>query len=128
MPTSPKHFKDEIQDLLDNRLDARTRAEVERHVEACTECRREFEALRWTKSFVAKQFAAKTAPSELRENILQALEADAGNARTISLRPNFQMPKLKPIMVWAAVLVVLGILALILIPKQRTFPQVIARD
>jgi anti-sigma factor RsiW len=128
MPTSPKHFKDEIQDLLDNRLDAPTRAEVERHIEVCTECRHEFEALRWTKSFVAKQFAAKPAPPELRENILRALEADATSARTIPLRPGFQMQKLKPIMAWAAALVALGILALILIPKHRTLPQVVARD
>jgi len=128
MPTSPKHFKDEIQDLLDNRLDAPTRAEVERHVEACTECRREFEAMRWTKSFVEKQFAAKAAPSELRENILRALEADAGSARTITFPPGFHIRRWKPIMAWAAALVALGILALILIPKQRTLPQVIARD
>jgi anti-sigma factor RsiW len=128
MPTSPKHFKDEIQDLLDNRPDAPTQAEVERHVEACTECRREFEALRWTKSFVAKQFAAKAAPSELRENILRALEADAGSARTITPHPGFQMRKLKPILACAAALVALGILALILIPQQRTLPQVVARD
>jgi anti-sigma factor RsiW len=128
MPTSPKHFKDEIQDLLDNRLDAPTRAEVERHIEVCTECRHEFEALRWTKSFVAKQFAAKPAPPELRENILRALEADATSARTIPLRPGLQMQKLKPIMAWAAALVALGILALILIPKHRTLPQVVARD
>src|SRR5205814_4451299 len=105
MPTSPKHFKDEIQDLLDNRLDAPTRAEVERHVEACTECRREFEALRWTKAFAAKQFAAKAAPSELRQNILQALKADASTATTITLRPGFQTRKLKPILAWAAALV-----------------------
>ena len=128
MPTPPKHLKDEIQDLLDDRLDAPTRAEVERHVEACTECRREFEVLLWTKSFVAKQFAAKTAPSELRENILRALETEADAARTIPLRPSFQRRKLKPILAWAAALVALGILALILIPKQRTLPQVVAHD
>ena len=128
MPTSPKHFKDEIQDLLDNRLDAPMRAEVERHVETCTECRREFDALRWTKSFAAKQFAARAAPSELRENILRALKAPAGSARTITLCPGFQMRKLKPILAWAAALVALGILAVILIPKHRTLPEVVARD
>jgi anti-sigma factor RsiW len=128
MPTSSKHFKDEIQDLLDNRLDAHTRAEVERHVEACTECRHELEALRWTKSFAAKRFAAKAAPSELRGNILRALEADVGSVKTIPLHPRFQIRKLKPIMAWAAAVVALGILALILIPKQRTLPQVVARD
>src|SRR3954468_9216079 len=128
MPTSPKHFKDEIQDLLDNRLDARTRAEVERHMEACTECRREFEALRWTKSFAAKQFAAKSAPPELRDNILRAFEADVGGANTTTRLPGFQTRKLKPILAWAAALVALGILALVLIPKQRTLPQIVARD
>jgi anti-sigma factor RsiW len=128
MPTSPKHFKDEIQDLLDNRLDATTRAKVERHVEACAECRHEFEAVRWTKAFVAKQFGAKAAPSELRENILRALEADAGTARTITFRPGFKMRKLKPVVAWAAALVALGILALVLIPKHRSLPEVVARD
>jgi anti-sigma factor RsiW len=128
MPTSPQHFKEEIQDLLDNRLGAPMRAEVERHLESCGECRREFEALRWTKSFVAKQFAAKAAPSELRENILRALETDGGTPKTITPRPGFRTQKLKPILAWAAALVALGILVFLLIPKQRTLPQVIARD
>ena len=128
MPTSPKHFKDEIQDLLDNRLDASTRAEVERHLETCTECRREFEAMRWTKSFAAKQFAAKPASSELRENILRAVEAGSGSARRITFHPAFKIQNWKPILAWAAALVVLGILALIFIPKQRTLPQIVARD
>ena len=128
MPTSPKHFKDEVQDLLDNRLDASTRAEVERHLETCTECRREFEAMRWTKSFAAKQFAAKPASSELRENILRAVEAGSGSARRITFHPAFKIQNLKPILAWAAALVALGILALIFIPKQRTLPQIVARD
>jgi len=128
MPTSPKHFKDEVQDLLDNRLDASTRAEVERHLETCTECRREFEAMRWTKSFAAKQFAANPAPSELRENILRAVEAGSGSARRITFHPAFKIQNWKPILAWAAALVVLGILALIFIPKQRTLPQIVARD
>jgi hypothetical protein len=38
------------------------------------------------------------------------------------------MRKLKPILAWAAAVVVLGILALIFIPKQRSLPQVVARD
>src|SRR5436305_8160969 len=95
MPTSPRHFKDEVQDLLDNRLDAPMRAEVERHLESCVECRREFEALRWTKLFAAKQFAAKEAPPELRQNISRALKADGGSPKTITPLRGFQTPKLK---------------------------------
>ena len=125
MPTSPRHFKDEVQDLLDNRLDAPMRAEVERHLESCVECRREFEVLRWTKLFAAKQFAATEASPELRQNILRTLKADAGTPEAITPR---RAQKLKPILAWAAALVALGILALILIPKQTGLPQVVARD
>ena len=125
MPTSPRHFKDEIQDLLDNRLDPPMRAEVERHLESCAECRREFEALRWTKLFAAKEFAAKEAPSELRQNILRTLKAEAGRPEAITPR---RAQRLKPILAWAAALVALGVLALILIPKQPRLPEVVARD
>jgi len=48
MPTPQRHFKDELQDWLDGRLDAETCSEVERHVETCAECRREYEAI-WLK-------------------------------------------------------------------------------
>src|SRR5260221_568028 len=43
MPTPPRHFKEEIQDWLDQRLDAATCDEVERHLETCAECRRVFD-------------------------------------------------------------------------------------
>ena len=125
MPTSPKHFKDELQDLLDNRLDAPMRAEVERHLESCMECQREFEALRWTKLFAAKQFAATEAPAELRQKISRALKAEAGAPEAM---PPRRAQRLKPILAGAATLVALGILALILIPKQRHLPEVVARD
>jgi anti-sigma factor RsiW len=125
MPTSPRHFKDEIQDLLDNRLDPPMRAEVERHLESCAECRREFDALRWTKLFAVKQFAAKEAPSELRQNILRTLKGAGGGPEALTPR---RAQKLKPILAWAAALVALGILALILIPKQPGLPEMVARD
>ena len=41
MPTPPRHYKDELQDWLDGRLDAARCDEVERHLETCAECRRD---------------------------------------------------------------------------------------
>ncbi len=76
MPTPPRHFKEELDALLDDRLDAAARAEVETHLAACNECRRAFDALRWTKQFTATRFAAPDAPSDLREKILRSLRAD----------------------------------------------------
>ncbi|MBI1763413.1 MAG: hypothetical protein HYR56_18465 [Acidobacteria bacterium] len=73
MPLETRHFKDEIQELLDNRLNHEACLEVERHLEACAECRRELEALRWTRQIARQQYAAASAPAKLEENILAAL-------------------------------------------------------
>ncbi len=76
MPTPPRHFKEELDALLDRCLDDATRAEVEAHLAVCDECRRAFDALRWTKQFAATRFAAPDAPADLREKILRSLRAD----------------------------------------------------
>ncbi|MGH9838574.1 MAG: anti-sigma factor family protein [Blastocatellia bacterium] len=73
MPIETRHFKEEMQELLDDRLNHETRLEVERHLESCEECRRELEALRWTKRFAHQQYAPRSAPAKLEENILKAL-------------------------------------------------------
>ena len=69
-----RHFKEEIQELLDDRLKTEARLEVEQHLELCEECRKEFEALRWTKRFCQRQFAPEGAATKLEENILAALD------------------------------------------------------
>ena len=77
MSTSPRHYKDELQDWLDGRLDAETCVEVERHVEMCAECRREYEAMWWTKKFASKHYAPTEAPEALRANVLAAIRSEA---------------------------------------------------
>lgn len=76
MALEPRHFKDEIQELLDNRLQAEMRLEVEQHLEFCTECRQEMDALRWTKQFSRQHFAAEFEPAKLQANILAALDLE----------------------------------------------------
>lgn len=76
MPTPPRHFKEELDALLDGQLDAATRAEVEAHLATCEECRRAFDALRWTKQFAAARFAAPDAPADLQAKILHSLRAE----------------------------------------------------
>ena len=72
---TPRHYQEELQDLLDNRLAATTRAEVERHLETCVECQRQLDALRWTKQFAGRFFPVTEAPAELREKVLRELHA-----------------------------------------------------
>ena len=76
MPTPHRHFNEELDALLDGQLDDATRSEVEEHLCACEECRRAFDALRWTKQFAATRFAAPDAPADLQEKILRSLRAD----------------------------------------------------
>jgi anti-sigma factor RsiW len=128
MPTPPKHFKDEIQELLDNRLDAAACAEVERHLETCDECRREFEALRWTREVAAKRFASVEAPAELREKISRVLRSgeDRGEARIV--RPHFRRPKLAAALACAAIVLIGLGLVVIFTAKPDTQPEIAARD
>jgi anti-sigma factor RsiW len=76
MPSETRHFQESLQDLLDERLAAEARPEVERHLESCEECRREFEALRWTTQVARRQFAAESAPAKLEASILAALDRE----------------------------------------------------
>ena len=75
-----RHFREELQLLLDDRLSPADRSEVEQHLEVCPSCQREFEALRWSKQFAASQLSPAEAPSQLERDIVAALdEEDRGS-------------------------------------------------
>jgi hypothetical protein len=76
-----RHFKEEIQELADDRLSPAGRIELEGHLELCDECRREFEALRWTKQIAREKYVADSEPAKLKENILAALELEDRKSR-----------------------------------------------
>ena len=118
MPAPDRHFKEEIHELLDGRLDGAARLAVEQHLESCMECRREYEALRWTKQFAAARFAAASpAPEELRARILDALRAEAAPANVITPPPD----RWRPLLVWAsAAVLMLG--AIIAFTQLRPAP------
>ena len=133
MTTPPQHFKAELQELLDERLDAATRAQVGQHLATCVECRREFAALRWTKQIAARQFAATADTTKLRQGVLQALRAEpppatAEIAQRKIVRPGFWTPKWKPALACAAALTLVALLAFLLIPRRPGLLEVIARD
>ena len=127
MPTPPRHYKDELQDWLDRRLDAATCDEVERHLETCAECRREYEAVAWTKREVTRLPAAE-APPKLRENILRALRAESSPAAVLAPPPSFWKPRRRTILAVAAVVMFAAVLASLWFLKQPSLPEVAARD
>lgn len=133
MPTPSRHFKDELQDFLDGRLDAAMSSEVERHIETCEECRREYEALLWTKQVAGNRLAASSAPEDLRANILRSLRAEASGSpsatlKVVPLPPENVRPWLRPFLAIAAVLLALAIVGSVWLLRQPSFPAVAAED
>jgi Putative zinc-finger len=76
MTADVRHFEEEIQELLDNRLTPARRVELEKHLELCEQCRVELEALRWTKELSGRRDVVASAPLKLQENILAALDVE----------------------------------------------------
>ena len=128
MQSPERHFKDELQDWLDGRLAAAACDEVERHVEACAECRREYEAMAWTKKTVAKNFAAPEASTALRASIRQALRAADYPTDAETAQPSFWRAQLRPVLAAAAVLLVAALLAFTWFSRRPNLPEVAARD
>ena len=128
MPTPSRHFKDELQDLLDGRLDALMSSEVERHLGTCDECRREYEALRWTKQVATNRHATAEAPADLRESILQSLRTKVELPSIVTLPPQDAKPWLRPLLAIAAVVLALAIVGALWFVRAPTFPASVARD
>ena len=128
MPTPTRHFKEELQDWLDGRLDASTCEQVERHLETCDACRREYESVGWTKQVTARQFTAGTAPAELRAHILRALRAETPVVKVITPPPDFWTGRRRALLAAAALVLATAILAGVYFLRPTPLPEVMARD
>jgi anti-sigma factor RsiW len=81
MADGAKHPIDAIQDALDGRLDPKAKTELEKHLESCPSCRRELEALAWTKAQAASAKGVD-GPFVLEDRMRRALdEEDRARAR-----------------------------------------------
>lgn len=68
------HPKDELQDLLEDRLDPAGRAAVEAHLVGCAACRRELDAARFARRAVQASLAPPEVPPALPGRIRAALD------------------------------------------------------
>ena len=126
MPTPPRHFHEELDAFLDGRFDATERAEVETHLAACEECRRAFDALRWTKQFAATRFAAPDAPADLQEKILRSLRAET-IAEILPVPPRDAWNR-RHTFALAASLAIFSILSGFVFFWKPTLPALVAKD
>jgi len=68
-----RHPHEALHEALDGRLDPAERADLERHLATCESCRRELEALRWTKARVASLRSEEALPPQLAADLRRAL-------------------------------------------------------
>jgi anti-sigma factor RsiW len=124
-----RHFKEELQLLLDDRLAAPDRLEVEKHIEVCSSCRREFEILRWTKRVTTSRFSATEVPSQLEQEVISVLDREDGRSEPHSHLSGYLMGKTwKPL--WGYGLAILiGVLLAVwfLSPPPTEIPSQISR-
>jgi anti-sigma factor RsiW len=78
-----RHYGEELQDLLDERLSEPLRGEVEAHVETCGRCKRELDALRWVKTRMPKLTSDPPIPADLAQRLNEALNAE-GRSRGVT--------------------------------------------
>ncbi len=128
MSTPSRHYKDELQDWLDQRLDADTCAEVERHLEGCPECRREYEAAAWTKQQTARHYVPAGLPPELQERILRSLRAEQPMVTVLPMPQRSQKRAMLPWMAAAAVAVLAAVLTAVYLGRPGSLPETFAAD
>lgn len=71
------HLGDEIQDLLDGRLDPAREAEARAHLAACDTCRAEWQQLAWLKTRLRGMAGTVTTPTDLDATIRAAIDREA---------------------------------------------------
>ena len=126
MPAPPRHLQEELDALLDDRLDDATRAEAESHLAACAECRRALDALRWTKQFAATRFAAPDVPADLQEKIRRSLRAGT-IAEVLSAPPRGAWNR-RHTLALAASLALFAILSWFFLFAKPALPALVAKD
>jgi len=126
MTDATNHLGTTLQDFLDGRLAAARRSEVEAHLDACPQCRRQLEALRWIRDVALKQLPGEDVPPALAGRVAAALDAAFERSRpAASLRIGRRWPK------WAAAGALLAAVALALLVvalPRANFADAVARD
>jgi anti-sigma factor RsiW len=119
MTDDTRHLGATLQDFLDGRLDAARQAEVRRHLEGCSPCRNELEALRWVRDVALKQLPSDEVPPALAARVAAALDT--------APRPLGRLRK----RTWAAagaLLAAAAVALLLLAPPRRDLADAVARD
>jgi anti-sigma factor RsiW len=124
MTSDTGHVRDEIQDLLDGRLDAAERERVETHLARCEACERDRQALSRVRESLRGGFRRAEVPDDLREAVSAVLDREDARAPTEGM---WTPRRRRWLLVAAAAVVVFGALTVFL-ARPESLPERIARD
>ncbi len=117
------HYGEELQDLLEGRLDEPRRSHIAAHVADCARCQRELDALRWVKAETPKHFGEADLPAELLSRVRTALDAaDAESRRPAGLWRSRRS--------WITAGLAAAVLLIVFFPGHKTpsLPSAVAAD
>ena len=114
------HPRDDLQLLLEERLPAPRRGDLERHLAGCLECRRELEALRRIRAALREKLPRREVPAAVSDRIAAALRAEAGAPVGIEAAPSM-LPR-RAFLVGGAALAAAALAALIIVGRRRGDP------
>jgi anti-sigma factor RsiW len=121
------HPSDEIQDLLDGRLDPTARVRVEAHLEGCPQCRREREAIARVKRAAASALSSRETPNGLAASAIALLDREdrerASRAQQLR-RPRSRVPHFAYVAGAVAALIAL----IVFFARPRDLPSQVAGD
>lgn len=124
MTLENRHYKDEIQDLIDDRLDESLRGEVEDHLETCEACRNERQNLQWVKEQLRTKVEIREVPPDVQAAVAKALD-DEDRETTPAPSPWW---KRHPIAVAASILLVFLAVLSALFLQEPDLPSAAAAD
>jgi anti-sigma factor RsiW len=127
MAQDKDHVGDALHELLDGRLPPGTRWEVEAHVEECEGCRREGQALTWTKQLLAGLREATPAPDAMEVELLAALDAEDRAAKGRARRSRWWQRR-GALLGYAAAASLAVVSVLHYLDPLRALPAQVARD
>lgn len=128
MTMEPVHFEDEIQELLDGRLSLGERARVEEHLEACSECGRAWQALRFAKRAARAGLPATHLPTEVVARVSAALDLEDRRVASPSHPAATAVPRRRPVLVYGLLAAVAVGLLVFLFVGSPSLPAAASRD
>ena len=123
MTSASEHVRDEIQDLLDGRLDDVARGRVEAHLARCEACERARQAL----SGVRESMRAGIRSEEMPEDLSSAVAAVLDREDERGSRAWLQHPRVRLAAVAAAAIVAI-VAVTVFLARPPDLPAVVGRD